>query len=54
LGCWHPQQQLQQLATHRVAHHPHTKQRKYINALVTAHVIEIEQDFVSTKKGRPN
>ena len=37
-----------------VANEPHTKQRKYINALVTAYLIEFEQHFEKTKNGCPN
>ena len=45
LGSRKPQKQRVGLALQFVVNEPHQKQRKYINALVTAYLIEFEQDF---------
>ena len=42
------------LAMHSVVKVPHAKQRKYINALVIAYLIEFEQLFAKAKRGCPN
>ena len=45
LGSRTPQKQRVGLAMQLVVNEQHIKQRKYINALVTAYLIEFEQDF---------
>ena len=45
LSSRNPQKQRVGLVLQFVANEPHEKQRKYINALVTAYLIEFEQDF---------
>ncbi len=54
LGSSQPKRQHVGLAMQNVAKLPHAKQRKYINALVTAYLIEFEKLFAEAKRGCPN
>jgi hypothetical protein len=54
LGSKKPQKQRVGLVLQFIANEPHQKQRKYINALVPAYLVVLEQVFAEAKKGCPN